>query len=798
MISDSPFEFSMSGVEEGSLRVVSLHGRERMSKPFSWDITVAGGDIDERALGGAVGRAARLVIHGPQGSRAVRGVVARVGSAGRALFDRVAWRVRVVPRLATLRHRRNSRIFQDMTARQIVGAVLDEAGIRHLWETEQAYVARGYCVQYEETDLEFVQRVLAEVGVFYRFEHAGDDVPAEQPEIIVFGDRPRYQAIDGDARLVHRAQQPGSALRLEERHVTGFVRRTEDAPVRYTRRDHDFLRPMASLEVSSSAAGGGAGPAGARAEIYEHHGEFAEAESEHRLEATALEQLRRSADVAAGRSPCPRLLVGRRFRLEEHDLAGHDGDYVVTALDHEGRSAEIAKEGEPVYENRFRAVPADRVFRPARRARQFRQVMETAVVTGPEGQEIHTDAHGRIKVQFHWDREGRRNERSSCWIRVAQAWAGTGWGFQFVPRIGMEVLVTFLGGDPDRPMVVGCVVNATHPPPYSLPENRTTSGIKTQSTPGGGGFNEILFDDAKGGEILSIRAERNLTETALNDHFQNVGRDQAVSIAGKRRTEIHGEDTLQVAGGHTTTVHGPIRVSAGGGATSSYAGARSTAIAGDDTTRVGGGQTVMAAAYSHLLIGQGVPEGHGLVLVNGNYRIGAAAAVQVEATTGLTLSCGDSSIELLPGEIKLRSPRVTIVAEEEMLARGKEHEIAVTDHLEIRGQDIRLFAKEGQLLLDGDARLNGRMVKLNCDRPKPEKKEESEGDEKGKVTFRVKPHFEVAPGDKLVAVIATPTGETVEAEVDANMEVELEGKKGDRFVLVDLRRGELPFGKRGA
>lgn len=798
MNSDSPFELSMTDVPEGSLRVVSFHGRERMSRPYAWDITVASRELDERAMGRAVlGRPVRLVIHGGEGDRVVRGVVARASSAGKHLHDRVAWRLRVVPRLRTLEHRRNSRIFQDMTAPDIVGAVLGEAGVPFRRETEQEYTSRSYCVQYEETDLDFVHRVLAEVGIFYRFEHAGVDFPVDEPEVVVFGDRPRYQPIAGNARLVHRVQQPGGALRTEEHHVTSFVRRAASGPVRYARRDHDFQRPLAVLEASSDGGDRGAGRSRSPAEVYEHHGELAEIEAEQRLEATALEQLRRSTDVAAGRSHCPRLLPGRRFTLDEHEIASHDGDYVVTALDHEGRSPEITGGAEPIYENRLRAVPATTVFRPARRARQFVQVMETAVVVGPAGQEIHTDAHGRVKVQFHWDREGKRDERSSCWIRVVQAWAGSGWGFQFVPRVGMEVLVAFLGGDPDRPMVVGCVPDATHPPPYPLPENQTTSGIRTETTPGGGGFNEILFDDERGGELVSIRAERNLTETALNDHLQSVGHDQTVSVAGKRSTEVGGDDTLRVAGGQTWTVQGPQRLSVEGGASSTCSGARSTAIAGDDTTRIGGGQTILASAYSHLLIGQGVPEGHGLVHVNGNYHIGAAAAVQVGAMAGITLSCGDSSIELTPGEIKIRSPKVTIVAAEELLARGKEHEVAVTDHLEIRGQDIRLFAKEGQLLLDDDARLDGKRVRLGSGGPGPEKKEVSEEDERGTIKFRVKPHFEVGPGDRLVAVIATPTGEVVEAELDASMEVELEGKKGDRFVLVDLRKGELPFGKRG-
>lgn len=785
---DSPFDFTIGNLKEAALRVASFRGRERLSHPYAFDVVVTSWHADEPdLLESAMGQPARLQIHG---ARAVRGVIRRCESAALDAQGRATYKIRLVPRLASLKHRRNTRIFQDQTTPEVVSAVLDEAGVPHRWDTQQAYAARSYCVQYEETDLEFVQRLLAEVGIFYSFEHAGAETDPIAPEVMILGDRPQYPPIDGEPRLVHRRAQPGVALALEEHHVTAFHLSRRAAPAAYTRRDYDFERPFSALEAAASV------PAlPGEGEEYEHHGEFAEAESVQRLETSALEQLRRKTRRASGESACPRLLAGRRFSLDEHEQPGHDGDYVVIAMEHEGRAAELAGDG-PTYGNRFDCIPAGSVFRPARRARQLRQVMETAVVTGPAGQEIHTDAHGRVKVQFHWDRKGKRDERSSCWLRVAQGWSGTGWGFQFIPRIGMEVLVSFLGGDPDRPMVVGCVPNATHPVPYPLPENQTKSGIKTESTPGGGGYNEILFEDAKGSELVAIRAERNLSEVALNDHLQSIGRDQTVSIAGARKAEIKGDDTLRVEGGQICTVSGPSTVSVGGRGQASYAGDRAASIAGDDTLRVGGGQRVIAA-YQQVLLGQGMPEGHGAVFVNGEYRIAAAGSVKIGGEAGLTLSCGDSSIELLPGEIKIKALKVTVTAADELLVKGKDHEIAATDHLELRGQDVRLFGKEGQLLLDENARLNGKQVKLGAERAKPEEEKSDESVEKGNITFKVKPHFPVQPGDRLVAVIATPTGKTVEADVDSSMQVTLEGKKGDTFVLVDLRKGDLPFGKRG-
>jgi type VI secretion system secreted protein VgrG len=784
---DSPFEIALGAFPAGTFRVASFRGRERLSRPYAFEVAVTGRDVDADALlNELIGRPVLLTLHGPGGSRVVRGVVARAISSGAVALGRAGFRLRVVPRLALRKHRRNSRIFQDMTVVEVVSAVLGEAGVAHRWTTEHAYPVHGYVVQYEETDLDFMHRLLAENGIYYHFEPPPEDADVTEPETVVFGDRARYAPIDGDSQLLYRPAGAGAALRREERHVTVFERGAAAAPVAYFRRDHDFQRPLARLEAQAMAAPP-AGASPALAEVYEHHGHHAEAEAEARRSTTALEQLRRKAGRARGESLCPRLLAGRRFTLHEHEIAGHDGEYVVTQVEHEGRSADVAGEGGVTYENRFSCIPAANVLRPARRAREVRQSLETAVVTGPEGQEIYADAFGRIKVQFRWDREGRNDERSSCWLRVVQPWAGAGWGFQFIPRVGMEVLVSFLGGDPDRPVVMGCLPDATHPPPYPLPENKAKSGIKTESTPGGGGFNELLFNDTRGGELVSIRAERNFTETVLNDHLQTVGHDQTTAVAGKRTTEITGDDTLTVKGGQTCTVRGGSNLSVGGSGQSAYAGARSTSVAGDETLRVGGGQTVIAAAYSHLLIGHGVTEGHGLVYVNGNYRIGTAAMIQLGAATGLTLSCGESAIEILPCEIKVKAPKVTVTAADELLIKGKDHEIAATDHLEIRGQDVRLFAKEGQLLLDENARLNGRLVKLNCDRPKPDKKEGAETGEQGTITFKIETHFPLEAGEPLIAVIATPDGKTVERPVDENMEVSLEGKPGDRFVLLDVR-----------
>ena len=274
--------------------------------------------------------------------------------------------------------------------------------------------------------------------------------------------------------------------------------------------------------------------------------------------ARRLEQLRVRKLVSFGRSRCRRLVPGRRFSLDGHPDDALNGEHVVVKLTHEGRQPEATfglAGGAPVevYKNSFECLPAEVPARPPRRARRMQQVLETATVVGPAGEEIHTDEHGRIKVAFHWDRRGPQGDHSSCWIRCMQTWAGASWGFQFVPRVGMEVLVTFMGGDVDQPMVIGCAYNGTHPPPFPLPASKTKSGIRTRSTPGGQGgsegSNELSFEDAAGKEQIYVHAERDLEEVVENDHRRLVRGDEEILVQGTRES-IVGEDHYRTVRGN--------------------------------------------------------------------------------------------------------------------------------------------------------------------------------------------------------------------------------------------------------
>ena len=248
-----------------------------------------------------------------------------------------------------------------------------------------------------------------------------------------------------------------------------------------------------------------------------------------------------------------RLVPGKRFALTEHPNDTLNQPYVALRVEHEGRHPE-AFQGlgggaeRDVYRNRFSCLPAETPARPRRPKRRLQQVMETATVVGPGGEEIYTDEFGRIKVQFHWDAQGKCDERSSCWIRTMQPWAGAAWGFQFIPRIGMEVVVAFSGGDTDRPLVLGTAYNGVAPPPFPLPENKTQSGIRTRSSPGGQGSNELMFEDAAGREQIFLHAQRDLQEVIERDHRRTVRGEEAVTVDGGRETTIAKDHVRTVLG----------------------------------------------------------------------------------------------------------------------------------------------------------------------------------------------------------------------------------------------------------
>ncbi|MBK9267027.1 MAG: type VI secretion system tip protein VgrG [Polyangiaceae bacterium] len=729
------FFFAAGPHQAGELRITSFTGRERLSKPFDLQVVVtfSGPEDQEKLITTIVGQAAWLRIEHEQAPHTIGGIVASATFAG-SHTQGTSYKLRLVPTLWRLSRRKNTRIFQDLDVTTIVSMLLDEHRVVHRFSLSRKYPLRAYCVQYDETDLAFVMRLLAEEGIAFYFDHTSP--PAS---VLVMTDSLLLTPmICGSPALLFRREMPGMPPR--EDHVLEMDAQRTVKPSALRVRDYDFQRPR--MDLAGAATSAEKLSPGVDLDHYEHHGEYEESDARDEEATVVLEQLRRRMRISTGRTPCRRLAPGHRFTLADHEDASLDGDFLVLRVDHRGYGAGANPPGTPTYEATFRCTSAAEGLRPKRPARFVRQVVESATVTGPAGQEIHTDEYGRIRVHFHWDAKPDMG-KNSCWIRVAQNWAGEGWGFQFIPRIGMEVLVTFLGGDLDRPVVIGCLPNATHPPPHPLPTGAAKSGIRTQSTPGGGGYNEIAFDDTAGSEVLSLHAQKSF--------IQEIGDDVSATVGGNRRTSVAGTDSLDVQGMRTVTVAAGLREEIMGdherfvmGATKlEHFGNREVIAYAHDQARVDGslvrtirGDAVITTA-GHATVTIGTSDmGEAQAQVSGTLVVGATKGLRLVCDERITLAVGDNAITIDSEGITLDAKNVRIMGAESVSASGPGPAMTLAEEAQISAKAIRLFAKEARVELEEDAIVKGRKVLLNCKASDPSEKDDDKKKEMKQISLR--------------------------------------------------------------
>jgi type VI secretion system secreted protein VgrG len=346
---------------------------------------------------------------------------------------------------------------------------------------------------------------------------------------------------------------------------------------------------------------------------------------------------------------------------------------------------------------------------------------------------------------------------------------------------------------------MGALYNAANLPPLRLGEKMTQSGIRTQSTPGGGGYNQTLFEDSAGGELVAIRAQRNLEEAAMNDLRSTAGRDQAITVGRNASRDVEADDVLHVKGSQTVRVDGALVSQTGGSSSADCSGDRHARVGGDDTVDAGGGHTLQAATFSHVLVGHGNEDGgHGLVLVNGNYRVAAAGELLLSAQQSIRISCGESEILLTPTGVKISAPSVELAVGEKLTCSGKENTITIDDHIEIKGDLVKILAAKASVVLEEEAIVRGAKIKLTSGESTPPPDESDDSPDLGDVIFHLDPSFDPGAKGPLTAIIATPTGEVIEKVADANNDVKVQGRKGDHFVLLGVRCGETTLAKKPA
>jgi type VI secretion system secreted protein VgrG len=481
----------------------------------------------------------------------------------------------IVPHVWLLTQNYQSRIFQQKSVPDILREVF--TGFEVAWEIQGTFAPRNYCVQYRESDFDFASRLMEEEGIYYYFEHSGGkhkmvvgntpqshrDCPSKS-SIPFFIDVSR---VDDFVTSIHNWQtdyqlQTGKVTLWDHNFQLPSSNLAADKPSMYTVGDNQKLEfydfPGGYSRKYDGISKDGGDQSGELQKIFEDNRRTAE---------IRMQSLDVRHKTASGNSDCSAMTAGFRFSLTRHPNSAANGKYVITSIVHEAEQnpTYVTDEAsDQPYKNTFHCVAYGVPFRPDRKTpKPVVYGTQTAVVVGPSGEEIFTDKYGRVKVQFNWDRQGKVDSNSSCWIRVAQSWASKRWGMMFIPRIGMEVVVHFLEGDPDQPIITGCVYNAETMPPYALPDEKTKSTMKSNSSKGGGGFNELRFEDKKGEEQIFIHAEKNQDIRVKNDAKEIIKNDRHLIVENDQYEKVKKDKHLQVGGDQNEKVDGSYSLKVG-------------------------------------------------------------------------------------------------------------------------------------------------------------------------------------------------------------------------------------------
>src|SRR3954469_23662542 len=544
-----------TALDPDTFLVVGVEGREAVSELYRFEVELVAPSETPIPFEGLLGQNATVTVgNDTTDPRYISGIVCAMEQGETTTViredgreqDYTRYRMWVVPKQWLLSRQQRSRIFQQKSVPEILETVF--SGYDVAYEAQGTYEPRDYCVQYRETDLSFALRLMEEEGIFFFFRHT------ESGHQMVVADTPdSYRELSGT--FLFEALDPMAA---EADRIFTWRKTQEIRSGKYTLWDSCFELFGKHLEAAKETqatvtagsvthkltAGGAAGQ-----EIYDYPGGYASrfdgitktgGEQASQLQKIFEDNqrtvlLRMQAETALavrifGRGSAFRFSSGSRFTLGRH--FSDNGPFVLTSVTHKSRQPIATDPFGPVFEysNEFTCIPFGLPFRPQRVTPiPFVHGTQTAVVVGPQGEEIFTDKYGRVKVQFPWDREGGLDADSSCWVRVASSWAGKTWGAVHIPRVGQEVVIAFEEGDPNQPIIIGSVYNATNMPPYGLPDNRTQSGVKSRSTPNGSGYNEFRFEDKKGSEQIVIHAEKDLAATVEHDETRSVGNNRTTT-----------------------------------------------------------------------------------------------------------------------------------------------------------------------------------------------------------------------------------------------------------------------------
>lgn len=618
---------------EDVLLLTSFTGSEEISRLFRYQLELVSDDPGVRPediVGTPVGWSSERA----DGTRRHwHGFVSQLARGDVDHDRRRTYRVEVVPWLWFLTQTSDCKIFQEKKVPEIVDDVLADFGFAD-YQTDLILDHKRweYCVQYRESDFNFLSRLMEQEGIYYYFKHS------ELAHQMVITDHKDGGYPLPESEVNYPVDTGSTAV---EDHLTSWERRFEYVSGKFVQRDFNFKTPTTDLLTQSKSLIKLKDIEGC--ELYDYPGDYpdtgvGEVETKIRIEA---EESRH--DVVNATSFCKTFQVGGRFRVGEHrDPAERGGEWTITAIQHsasEQMGYETGASGGPGYRNAITCIPADRVFRPARStAKPSIGGVQTAIVTGPQSEEIYPDEFGRVKCQFHWDRYGQADENSSCWIRVSQIHAGSGFGAVSLPRVGEEVVVSFLEGDPDRPLITGRVYHAQNMPPYPLPDGKKISGMKSK-TYKGEGYNEYVMDDTPGDELIREHGQYDKDSTIEHDLREHVHNDRSRDVGNDETVQIANDQSIQVGNNRELTIDVDDTQSVGGNRTITIGAARDETVGTNRTATVGANDSLDVAA---------------------GRTVNAGTTVEVNAGVSIRLVAGPSMIELGPSGIKISGPMIDI------------------------------------------------------------------------------------------------------------------------------------------
>ncbi|MFC5699307.1 type VI secretion system Vgr family protein [Pseudomonas sp. GCM10022186] len=685
-----------SPLGENVLVLQSLDGSEELGRIFQYELELVSEDPAVK-FDQLLGKPMSLALELHDGSRRhFHGIVSRCSqSAGNGQF--AGYQVSLRPWLWLLSRTSDCRIFQNRTVPDIIKQVFRDLGFSDFEDAlSQTYREWEYCVQYRETSFDFVSRLMEQEGIYYYFRHE------KSRHVLVLADA--YGAHSTVSDYASVPYYPPTDEQRERDHFFDWRLAREVQPGSLALNDYDFQRPGARLEVRSSVS---RSHAQGDYPLYDYPGEYVQSKDGEHYARTRIEAIQARFERVQLRGKARGLGSGHLFKLTNYPREDQNREYLVVGVRYHitQESAESGRlEGMLQYESELDCMDAGQTFRPLPQTpHPIVQGPQTALVVGPGGEEIWTDQYGRVKVHFYWDRHDQSNENSSCWMRVSQAWAGKNWGAVQIPRIGQEVIVSFLEGDPDRPIITGRVYNAEQTVPYELPANATQSGVKSRSSKGGSpaNFNEIRMEDKKGAEQLFIHAEKNQDIEVENDETHWVGHDRTKTIDNDETVHVKHDRTETVDNNETITIGVDRKENVGNNETISIGVNRTEKVGSDEKISIGANRTEDVGSNETITIGADRKESVGN---NETINIGANRTEDVGSNETITIGANRTEKVGDNESISIGSNQSTDIGKNESRSVGQNRDTSVNqnDSLDV-GRNFSLSAGDSITLTTGSA-----------------------------------------------------------------------------------------------